>query len=268
MLIVSELAVYPVKSCRQLTATNWTVDSFGLTGDRRWMVIDSNTGLFVSQRTHPQMVKIVCVPTVSGLVLRHPEQGELAVSRPDQGGVCSATVWSDTCGARDAGDNAAQWCSEVIGKSCRLVFMPDTSFRQVDRRYAKEGIRASFADGFPFLLISEASLELLNTKLAENGEDSVPMKRFRPNIVVKGCEPHAEDQWNRIRIGGIEFSGVKDCTRCVMTTVNTDTAEKNKEPLRTLAQYRRNDKGVIFGQNMIHHGTGLLSVGMQVEVLD
>lgn len=264
MPTVSEIAVYPVKSCCQLKAESWEVDDFGFAGDRRWVVIDSETGVFVSQRTHPQMVKMACLPTVSGISLRHDECGELHVPFPEASVTCAATIWDDTCEALDAGEEAAQWCSTVVGKPCRLAYMPDSSFRQVDRRYAAEGVRASFADGFPFLLISEASLELLNSKL----DESIPMKRFRPNIVVKGCEAHAEDSWKRIRIGGIEFSGVKDCTRCVMTTVDTDTAEKTKEPLRTLAQYRRTGKGVIFGQNMIHHSVGQLSVGMDVDVLE
>ncbi|WP_281646331.1 MOSC N-terminal beta barrel domain-containing protein [Parendozoicomonas sp. Alg238-R29] len=264
MLTVSELAVYPMKSCRQLTADSWNVDSFGFAGDRRWVVVDSKTGIFVSQRTHPQMVKIICLPIVGGISLSHPDMNRIEVVVPGSRSIVQATVWDDTCDAWDAGEDAASWCSEVIGKPCRLVYMPDSTFRQVDRAYAEEGVRTSFADGFPFLVISEASLELLNSKL----DDTIPMKRFRPNIVIKGCEPHAEDNWKRIRIGDIEFSGVKLCTRCVMTTVDTETAEKSPEPLRTLAKYRRLNNKVIFGQNMIHHGTGGISKGMSVEILE
>ncbi|MCL6269858.1 MOSC domain-containing protein [Sansalvadorimonas sp. 2012CJ34-2] len=263
MISVSELAIYPMKSCRQLPVNHHRVDAFGLTGDRRWMLIDSN-GKFLSQRTHPVMVQIECSLNDQGINLTAPGMGTLTVPVPGNDNNVIATVWNDDCQALDAGDQAAEWCSTFLKNQCRLVYMPDSSFRQVSLKYAEPGIKTGFADGFPFLLISEASLAELNRRL----DIPVPMVRFRPNIVVSGCEAFAEDSWKRIRIGNIDFTVAKPCTRCVMTTINTDTLEKAKEPLKTLSAYRRAEKGVVFGQNLIHHGVGELSIGMSVEVLE
>ncbi len=263
MFNVSELAIYPVKSSRQIVVDRWAVDDFGLADDRRWMVIDSQ-GQFITQRTHPALVKMTCSLQESAIVLEAPGQKKLVVNKPEQDKSLTVTVWNDNCEAVDAGEGAASWCSELLNEECRLVYMPDSSFRQVSLKYASAGDRTGFADGFPFLLISEASLADLNSRL----EVPVPMLRFRPNIVVSGCEAYAEDTWKRIRIGEMEFTVAKACTRCVMTTINTETLEKNKEPLKTLSTYRRTKKGIIFGQNLIHHGTGELSVGMSVEVLE
>ena len=257
MFNVSELAIYPVKSSRQIVVDRWTVDEFGMADDRRWMVIDSQSQ-FITQRTHPALVKMICSLQESAIVLEASGQKKLTVKKPERGKNLTVTVWNDNCGAVDAGDRAASWCSELLDEECRLVYMPGSSFRQVNLKYAEEGIRTGFADGFPFLLISEASLADLNSRL----ESPVSMLRFRPNIVVSGCEPFAEDSWNRIRIGDIEFSVVKPCTRCIMTTIDTDTLKRHKEPLKTLASYRRLDSQVIFGQNLIHHGRGELRTGM------
>ena len=264
MVSVSELAIYPLKSCQQRRVSQCEIDTFGLRGDRRWMLVDTQTGDFLSQRSHPIMVRIVCEPTPDGMYLSFEGTEPLHVLVPHQHPVIEATVWGDRCEAADAGDQAAAWCSELLGVNCRLIYMPDTSFRQVSLKYAEKGVRTGFADGFPFLLISEASLADLNQRL----DNAVPMLRFRPNIVVSGCEAFAEDNWKRIRIGEIEFAVAKPCVRCVITTIDTATLETSKEPLKTLATYRRTEKGVIFGQNLIHHGTGRLSVGMSVEVLE
>ena len=264
MITVSELALYPVKSCRQQLVQQHTVDSFGLAGDRRWMIITRDTGGFITQRTHPQLVSMSVAAGRKGITISAPGLGALNVDTPKGGDAVAATVWKDTCQALDGGDAAADWVSVLVGKPCRLVYMPDDYRRQVDTRYAEPGIHTGFADGFPFLLISESSLEQLNGRLA----DPVPMKRFRPNIVVSGCEPHAEDNWKRIRIGEIEFSLVKPCTRCAMTTVNTDTTKMSREPLATLASYRKTAGGITFGMNMIHRSHGMLATGMPVELLD
>jgi uncharacterized protein YcbX len=143
--------------------------------------------------------------------------------------------------------------------------MPDECERQVDETYARPGDITSFSDGFPLLLISEASLQDLNSRL----ELPVPMRRFRPNLVISGCTPYAEDEWQRIRIGEIEFEVAKPCSRCIIPTIDTETAQRNpdREPLRTLATYRRRDNKVYFGQNLIHRGTGLLKVGDPLEII-
>ncbi|CAM3644477.1 MOSC domain-containing protein [Parendozoicomonas haliclonae] len=262
--VVSQLAVYPVKSLAQYTASSFQVDSFGFAGDRRWMVVKSQDGSFITGRAHPAIVLLRALIGADGLTLISPHGDQVQVPYPVSDQRVMATVWGDTCAAIDAGDEAAHWLSAYLKEDCRLVYMPESTHRQVDPRYAEQGMRTGFADGFPFLLISEASLELLNSKL----EQPITMNRFRPNIVVSGCEPHEEDSWKRIRIGDIEFSLVKNCTRCVFTTVDPATGEKGTEPLKTLAGYRRAEKGIIFGQNMVHHGVGQIDLGMPVEILE
>jgi uncharacterized protein YcbX len=142
--------------------------------------------------------------------------------------------------------------------------MPDDSVRPVDPDYAGPGHRVGFADGFPFLLISEASLDDLNARLAH----PLPMARFRPNLVVGGCEAFAEDRWRRIRIGDLVLDLVKPCSRCIIPTIDIATGERDAEPLRTLMTYRRHDNRILFGQNLVHRGTGLLRRGMSVEVIE
>jgi uncharacterized protein YcbX len=176
----------------------------------------------------------------------------------------SATVWKDQCQAFDAGDAAANWLSKFLSVKCRLVYFPDGEFRQVDLKYANTGDKTAFSDGFPLLLISQESLDDLNHRL------SVPiaMNRFRPNIVIKGCQPFAEDSWKEIRIGGIIFRLVKPCSRCVIPSINIETAEKEDEPLKTLISYRKRDNKIFFGQNVIAEKKGQIEVGMPVEIIE
>jgi uncharacterized protein YcbX len=166
-------------------------------------------------------------------------------------------IWKDQCVAVAAGAEADAWFTALLGTPCRLVTMPSSTVRQVDLGYAEPGDPVGFADGFPFLLISQGSLDELNRRL----EHPVPMDRFRPNIVVDGCEPHAEDGWSRVTIGEISFRVVKPCARCVITTTDQQTGERGREPLRTLATYRRVGNKVLFGQNLIHDGVGAVRVG-------
>jgi hypothetical protein len=140
--------------------------------------------------------------------------------------------------------------------------MPESTFRPVNSHYATDNEQVSFTDGFPFLLISEASLQDLNKRL----DEPVPMNRFRPNLVVSGCEAFAEDSWRQIRIGSISFNVVKPCERCVITTVDQALGIRGKEPLQTLSQYRRQNGKILFGQNLIHTSLGALQVGDSVEI--
>ena len=264
MITVSELAVYPIKSCRQRVVTERFVDALGFRGDRRWMVVDKS-GKFITQRQYPRLVLVTVEEQDTGIVVSAEGMTPLAIATPaacDEASL-SVLVWKDECQAVSAGEDADEWFSCFLGVECRLVWMPDTFLRQVDRAYASKGDQVSFADGFSFLLISDASLAALNERL----DIPVPMRRFRPNIVVSGCDPHEEDWWDRIRIGDIEFSVVKPCSRCVMTTVDTQLGVKTGQPLRTLASYRRDGNSILFGQNLIHHGQGSLAAGMKLEVL-
>lgn len=260
MIRLSALHVYPLKSAAGISAGQWAVDEFGLRHDRRWMVVDA-AGRHVTQRTHPRLALVR--PTIDGhrLRLTAPDQPVLEVPLEPRGdATASVTVWGDTCAAHWMGGQADRWFCRALETTCRLVYMPDTTLRPVDSVYAPPGARVSFADGFPFLLISEESLADLNQRLRV----PVPMNRFRPNLVLAGGEPYLEDHLDTFRLGEVVLRVVKSCARCVLTTVDQITTQRGREPLRTLATYRRVGGEVMFGQNVVHSGTGLLRVGAPV----
>ncbi len=264
MITLSALAVYPVKSARGIGLASAAVGSRGLDGDRRWMVVDE-TRAFLTQRTHPRLALIAVAASGRELVLSAPGMPEIAVEPPGAGAAAVAVqVWDDVCAARSAGDEAAGWLSALLGTRCGLVYLPDDSHRAVAPRAGVPSAEVGFADAFPFLLLSEASLADLNRRLAR----PVPMDRFRPNLVVAGCPPYAEDGWRQIRIGPLAFHVAKPCSRCATTTVDQATGERGREPLATLATYRRVGDKVLFGQNLVHEGTGTLRLGDEVTVLE
>lgn len=259
---VTALHHYPIKSCAGTGVAALEADELGPALDRRFMLIDEDA-IFLSQRELPGLSLIA--PKVEGdsLHVEAPGMGTLEVPLEPGGGRLLARVFADIVEVVSAGEKADVWFSEYLGLRCRLVHLPEGSVRPVDPDYASPGDRTTLADGFPFLVIGEASLEDLNARLAE----PLPMNRFRPNIVVGGTGPFEEDDWDRIRIGGMEFRVVKPCSRCMITTVDQKTAKKGREPLTTLATYRRSPGGVLFGQNLIHEGPGTIEVGDEVEVL-
>ncbi len=262
-LKVSQLAIYPVKSFAQISLDSAIVDRFGLSQDRRWMVIDEN-GQFITQRQYPKMCLVQQVLIEQGIQLSVPGMSDLIVSESSHAMRRKATVWGDDCSALDSGDDAANWISRFLGITCRLVFFPENEFRQVDLTYAQEGDQTAFSDGFPLLLISQASLDDLNERL----EQPIEMARFRPNLVVNGCDAFAEDGWKRLRIGSVTFRVVKPCSRCVIPCIDPLTGERGKEPLHALSRYRLRDNQVFFGQNLIANGSGKIDVGMAVEILE
>jgi uncharacterized protein YcbX len=260
---LSELHVYPVKSAGGIPLEASDVDGRGLRHDRRWMLVDE-AGSFMSQRRHPRMALVRIRIEPDHLVVSAPEMPSLHVPlRPPDRRLRLARVWGDLVEVSAVGDDADRWFGEFLGIACKLVYLPDQSVRPVDPAYGRTGDRVGLTDGFPFLLISEASLADLNDRL----EHPVPMNRFRPNLVIGGCEPFAEDGWRLIRIGEITLRVVKPCARCTITTVDQRTAARGKEPLRTLATFRRAGNKVLFGQNLIHDDTGTLHTGYPVEVL-
>lgn len=251
---VSEIWVYPVKSCRGIRLDSARVVHTGLEHDRNWMVVDAN-GRFVTQREHAVMARIE-TSLVNGTVeLRFDGRAPL-VLRPEPGPLRPVHIWRHDCEAHDAGDEAAAWLSEVIGLPFRIVRMPEDHHRQVGPAYEGKAATA-FSDGYPILVISEASLADLNGRLAE----PVPMNRFRPNLVVAGTEPFAEDSWGPVRVGEVELMGCKPCERCTVPTIDQRTSERGKEPLRTLSTYRKDERGVLFGQNLVHVGRGTITEG-------
>lgn len=262
-LTLSEIHVYPVKSLRGLSPQHWQVDRFGFAGDRRWMLVNE-ADQFVTQRQLAHMALIDTRLDEDRLVLSAEGMEPIELLRePSDGEEREVTVWNDRVSARDAGDRAADRLSNFLGQPVRLVHFPPGGKRPVDPTYAEALDYTAFSDGFPFLLISQASLDDLNARL----EHPLPMLRFRPNLVVAGSEPYAEDRWRRIRIGEMELRLVKPCSRCVIPTIDLQTAEKGPEPLRTLSRYRRQGSKVYFGQNLLHDGIGRLSLGDEVEVM-
>ena len=267
---LSAIHVYPVKSCAPLTVDFAAVGARGLARDRRWMVVDAN-GKFVTGRQLPRLTLIRAQPEGESLRLEAPGMPILHVEPPPAGAARIETaVWGAAVTPRLAANEAHAWFSTFLGVPSRLVHMDQACTRLVKAKYAgkygRDGDEVSLADGFPLLLISEAALDALNARLVQ----PIPMLRFRPNLVVAGTGPHAEDGWQRIRIGAIEFEVVKPCIRCVFTTVDFEQGEfdPSGEPLRTLTAYRRTPMGVTFGQNLIQRGRGTLRVGDVVEVLE
>ncbi|MFW2371494.1 MAG: MOSC domain-containing protein [Gammaproteobacteria bacterium] len=260
---LSELNIYPVKSLAGISLDQSIVDGFGLQNDRRWMLVDSQ-GKMLTQRKLARMGLIQPRVTPQGIHLSAPGRDDIQITTADLANARKVQVWNDVCNAYDAGDQAAQWLSEFLAIDCRLSYFPDDEVRQLDQRYAQPNDTTAFSDGFPFLLISQASLDDLNRRL----DTPVSMSRFRPNLVISGSEAFEEDQWKHIRIGDMTFRLVKPCSRCVIPSIDPDTGEKGKEPLYTLSQYRKRDNRVYFGQNVIADGTGELAVGMAMEVLE
>ena len=258
---LTEINIYPVKSLAGITLQSSPLDAMGLRYDRRWMLV-TPAGKFITQRTHPQMILIQPQLTDGGLTLTRQGMQDHAVPDPaDSIAAMQVEVWSDRVNALHISEQTDAWLTQAIDAPCRLVYIADDEIRQCDLLYADAGDHTGFADGFPLLLISQASLDDLNGRL----QQPLPMKRFRPNLVVSGCVPYAEDEWRQLRIGDITLRVVKPCSRCVITTVDPETGVKGPgEPLRTLATYRMRDKQVYFGQNLIHQQQGMLSVNQTV----
>jgi uncharacterized protein YcbX len=265
VITIAALYRYPIKSCRGTSLTEAVLDARGIVGDRRLMLVDQE-GEFLTQRELPRMALIVPLLEGDDLVVRAPGLPDLQLRPANDGPRVEVTVWKDLCAAVDQGDDAAQWFRAFLDVPCRLVRLADDHVRRVDPGYARRpGDQTAFTDGYPLLLASEASLEDLNRRMLA----ALPMNRFRPSLVVRGCAPYAEDAWRTIRAGTMDLDVVKPCVRCVITTTDQDSAEFGLEPLRTLATYRKGpDGGVWFGQNLIHHRPGTLRVGDLVEILE
>lgn len=262
-VLVSALHCYPIKSCGGIPLDVAAVDDRGIRNDREFMVV-GETGRFLSQRELPRMALIRPELRDGRLTLQAPGVPPVSLLCAEDGPRAEVTVHDVACTGIDQGDVAARWLGEFIGTPCRLMRMPRDFVRPVDPHYAtRRDDQVGFADLAPFLLLSEASLADLNARLPT----PLGMHRFRPNIVVSGCEPYAEDSWKRIRIGDVVFTAMTRCRRCVITTIDPATAERGLEPLRTLATYRRDGTKVAFGQYLAHDGTGTLELGDRVEVL-
>jgi uncharacterized protein YcbX len=268
MLRLSALYRYPLKSGKGETLAQISLDKLGLDGDRRWMLVDEASGRFLTQRAVAQMSQLSALWNAQGgLTLAAPDHAPINVALPGSAAqLRGVTIWRDTLRVPDAGDEAAAWVSEFIGKPTRLVQVPLDRARTTQAGYGKDDDQVAFADGFPLLLIGQASLEELSQRVGRPLE----MLRFRPNLVIEGSEAYAEDGWKRIRIGEVEFRVVKPCSRCILTTIDPQTGERSddREPLATLQQYRSQADGAMFGQNLVNDSNGRLEVGMPVEILE
>ncbi len=263
MISVSNLFLYPVKSCAGVAVTKARVGATGFELDRRWMVVGADGGV-VTQREQPKLALVRVKVGEDRLLLEAAGLRVLEVPFLRQPApTVKVRVWKDESAALDEGRTAAEWFSTHLGSSARLVRLAGDDARPLGTSSAQPGDRLSFADAYPFLLLSEASLDGLNRRLPL----PLPMDRFRPNIVITGCGAHAEDSWRHARIGEVDFRFAKPCARCVITATNQETGERGREPLHTLATYRERDGEVLFGQNLVHRGRGVVRVGDRVVVL-
>lgn len=244
-LIVSEIWIYPVKSLGGIRLPSSKVLSKGLEHDRRWMLIDAEN-IFMTQRVYPQMALFKLSFTQGSFMISYNEESMRLPFVPEENSI-TAIVWDDIVEVNEVSKQHSEWFSKILGINCRLVSFPENNARPVDPRYAINNEQVSLADGYPLLIIGQSSLNDLNSRMQE----PLPMNRFRPNIVFTGGEAYEEDSWKNFRIGQNRFFGVKPCSRCVLTTVNQDTAKKGFEPLFTLSTYRMQNNKVYFGQNLI-----------------
>ncbi|MFK0312598.1 MOSC domain-containing protein [Pseudomonas sp. NPDC090233] len=267
-MFLSELYRYPVKSGQAQCLQDSPVGHLGLMGDRRWMVVEEENGRFLTQRAWPRLGQLKASDgEAGGLLLEAPGLEPLQVALPSaDDDLRGVTIWRDTLRVPDGGDEAATWLSQLLGKPVRLVYCPEQRARYLPSGYGLNSDRAAFPDGFPLLLIGQGSLDELNRRIGRPME----MLRFRPNLVVQGAEPFAEDGWKRIRIGKLEFRVLKPSVRCILTTLDPATGERSpdREPLTTLKTFREKEGDVLFGQNLAVDGSGLVKVGMRVEVLE
>ena len=255
MLQLTQINIYPVKSLDGYSPTAASVEKRGLQYDRRWMLTDTE-GVFMTQRTNGKMALLQGIIDDNALIIREKQDNNNSIKIPIDtvlknaiGNVVSINVqiWDDTVQAARVSEEADAWLSAFLGKKCHLVTMPDVTDRRVDEVYNTGDDVVSFADGYPFLIIGEASMQELNTRL----DTPLSIRRFRANFIFSGGYPFEEDDFKAFKIGDIDFIGVKNCARCVLITRDPDTGEKGKEPLQTLNTYRQRGTKTLFGQNVL-----------------
>jgi uncharacterized protein YcbX len=263
MLSVSELFIYPIKSLGGIAVNSAEITDRGLKYDRRWMLVDSYNS-FLTQREYPQMALLQVQLAENGINVIHKLNRDSIDIPFTTGSSVTATVqvWSDKCKAHYVSPEVDEWFSEILSINCRLVYMPDSTTRRVDSRYALNKEITNFSDGYPFLIIGQSSLDDLNNRLPE----PIPINRFRPNIVFTGGHAYQEDQLKHFVINGVDFYGVKRSARCVIPTINQDTAVMGKEPLKTLSTYRVRNNNTYFGMNLLHQGSGSIHIGDSIII--
>lgn len=263
-MLLSQLFIYPIKSLKGIAVSEMQLDTSGPVQDRRWMLVDEE-GLFLSQRKLPRMVLIEPRLEGSAIVLTAPGTPPLLIPKwSGQGQWIPVRIWGDDLTLPHPDPTYSDWFSSFLGRPCRLVHLPDTVTRNVEPPFHDPQWRVSLADGYPLLVVTQAALDLLNSKLPS----PLTMERFRPNLVVTGAPPHAEDTWDKIQVGAVQLAIVKPCARCSIVLIDPTTAQSGIEPLKTLAQYRGMPNGVMFGQNALVVNPGHLRVGTPVEIAE
>jgi len=262
-LFIQNLYLYPIKSLGGISVQEAQVEERGFKYDRRWMLVDQS-GEFLTQRQHPQLALLQVALSESELSVFSKVDPSRKISfdlEMNSGKELQVSVWGDVVTALQVAPAVSAWFSDFLGMNVELVLMPESSHRKLDPRYAVQEESVSFADGMPYVMIGQSSLDELNGRLA----DPVGMDRFRPNLVFSGGEAYAEDQFKQLQIGEVEFQVVKPCARCVMITVDQEKGTKGKEPLATLATYRSQGSKVYFGQNAVALAPGMVRVGDLIQ---
>jgi uncharacterized protein YcbX len=267
-LRLAGINVYPVKGMRGIALESALCTARGLEHDRRWMVVDAE-GEFLTQRTLPRLATVWTELGGGNLTLSAPDMEAVDVPVAGSGPSARVRVWGSEVDATVVSREANRWLTEYLGFDCRLVHMPEDSYRFSNERFAGPGKLVGFADAFAYLLTTEASLDDLNARLAARHHAALPMNRFRPNLVAAGATPFAEDGWKDLRVGGAELRCVKPCGRCQVTTTDQATGEvRGPEPLATLGEFRDSKEfGVMFGVNLVTLREGTVKVGDAIEAM-
>jgi uncharacterized protein YcbX len=267
MPILKDVSFYPVKSLRGHSARQLGVERMGLENDRRFMLVDPQ-GMFLTQREHARMALITPTLTLNAETLSFsaPDMPELTFPIRKLGQPVNVEIWSSSgVQAIEQGRLPAEWLSDFLKMPVRLVRMAEDYQRKVNPEYAiRPDDQVGFADGFPILLVTQESLDDLNSRLVQ----PIPMNRFRPNLIVSGSTAFAEDNWKRLRIGQVELALVKPCARCNVPGIDQENAQSSREPSATLARYRKFNGKIMFGVNVIPISTGQLTVGAPVVILE
>ena len=274
MYTLTEINIYPIKSLGGISLKSSVVEDRGLKFDRRWMLVENashrpvSLGLknqFITQRAYPQMALLQVSVKENGLSIKQKSKDISELFIPfnyDHKETRDVIIWDDIVQGSFYDNSIDEWFSEILNVNCRLVYMSDLTFRKVNPARVKNKI-VSFADGYPFLIIGQSSLDDLNSKLNK----PLPMDRFRPNLVFTGGIPFEEDNWNSFKIGEVIFRAIKPCARCVITTIDQETAARDEEPLLTLSKYRKTDNKVLFGMNLVCETNGQVIVRDKIELL-
>lgn len=261
MPTITHINIYPIKSLGGISVSSARVTDRGLEFDRRWMLIDENNR-FLSQRELPMMALLGTEITNNHLKVYHRNNPSISLQFPLNlrgSKMISATIWDDECSTVHISEECDSWFSEALKEKCRLVYMDEDSKRWINHKYAHNKLN-NFSDEFPISIISEQSLNLLNSKLLS----PIKMNRFRPNIIIESIYPHQEDELKSFTINDIQFEAAKSIARCLITTIDQTTSIKGKEPLTTLASYRSENNKIYFGKNVLATGRGIINVGDQL----